>query len=140
MALVLDTGVIFAALNADDPAHAACRQLVEGAEETRLVPDPVLVEVDYLLRKTTQPGTWLAFCQEIERGAFALFPMTPPLVLEAARVQTKYGDLPLGFVDAAVFATCVALGETKVAMLDRRHFSVLRTSEGSALDLLPTRA
>jgi len=100
----------------------------------------VLVEVDYLLRKTTQPGTWLAFCQEIERGAFALFPMTPPLVLEAARVQTKYGDLPLGFVDAAVFATCVALGETKVAMLDRRHFSVLRTSEGSALDLLPTRA
>lgn len=38
MALVLDTGVIFAALNADDPAHAACRQLVEGAEETRLVP------------------------------------------------------------------------------------------------------
>lgn len=45
---------------------------------------------------------------------------------------------PLGFVDAAVFVACVALGEEKVATLDRRHFSVLRTEAGRALDLLPT--
>ncbi len=40
-------------------------------------------------------------------------------------------------MNAAVFATCEALGETKVATLDRRHFSVLRTEDGSTLDLLP---
>lgn len=29
-------------------------------------------------------------------------------------------------VDAAVIAVCERLGETKVATLDRRHFSVVR--------------
>jgi len=38
---------------------------------------------------------------------------------------------------AAVFLTCVELGEDKVATLDHRHFSVLRTEDGRALRLLP---
>ncbi len=137
MALVLDTGVVFAALNGDDPAHAACRRLLESAGERLVVPDPVLVELDYLLRRTARAETWLTFCQAIEDGAFDLQAMNPTLLLAAARIQAKYDDFPLGFVNAAVFATCEALGETKVATLDRRHFSVLRTEDGSTLDLLP---
>src|SRR5712691_5679452 len=122
MALVLDTGVIFAALNSDDPAHDGCRHLLETATERLVIPDPVLVEVDYLLRRTARAETWVAFCGGIGEGAFDLFSMTPPIVLEAAKLQARYRDFPLGFVDASVFVTCEALGETKVATLDRRHF------------------
>ncbi|MDP9343723.1 MAG: PIN domain-containing protein [Actinomycetota bacterium] len=140
MALVLDSGVLIAALVGDDPAHHACKQLLESATEHLLIPDPVLVEVDFLIRKTAPVETWLSFCEQIAEGAFDAFALTPTLVLRAARLQAKYSDFPLGFVDAAVFVTCEALGEPKVATLDRRHFSVLRTSEGAALDLLPARA
>lgn len=40
-------------------------------------------------------------------------------------------------MDAVVFETCEALGERKLASLDRRHFSVLRTRGGGPLELLP---
>ena len=98
MALVLDTGVIYAARDENDADHGRCAALIASTDETLVVPSPVLVELDHWLRK----------------------------------------DQKLGFVDAAVFCSCQALGERKVATPDRRHFSVLRTNDGRALDLLPS--
>ena len=40
-------------------------------------------------------------------------------------------------VDASVLATCERLGQTKLAILDRRHFSLLRPRRCQALTLLP---
>jgi predicted nucleic acid-binding protein len=48
-----------------------------------------------------------------------------------------YATLDLGLVDAAVIATCERLGETKVATLDRRDFSVVRPRHCDALRVLP---
>jgi len=59
------------------------------------------------------------------------------LLFAAAQVEAKYADLGVGLVDASVFVTCESIGETRVATLDRRHSSVLRTSDGKALDTLP---
>lgn len=49
----------------------------------------------------------------------------------------KYADLGLGIVDASVVAACERLGETELATLDRRHFSVVRPRHCTALTLLP---
>lgn len=54
----------------------------------------------------------------------------------AARIQATYRDLRIGFVDAIMFLTCMELGEDKVATLDRRHFSVLKTAEGRSLRIV----
>lgn len=137
MALVLDTGVLYALLEEEDPHHAACVQLVQEADEELLIPVPVLVELDYWVRRFASAGVWLTFCEDVDRGAYALYPLDRSILLAAARLQAKYGDLPLGLVDAAVFAVCEALGEEKVGTVDRRHFSVLRTGDGRALRLLP---
>lgn len=117
MALILDTGVVYAALDENDRDHAACAALLSSAEEELIVPEPVLVELYYWLRKNATIDASLA--------------------LAAAHVQARFADQRLGFVDAAVFATCEALGEPKVATLDHRHFGVLRTADGAALRLLP---
>jgi len=47
------------------------------------------------------------------------------------------GSLDLGLVDAAVIVACEALGETKVATLDRRAFSVVQPRHCERLTLLP---
>ncbi len=47
MALVLDTGPLYASLDRDDADHHACRRLIEIADEPLIIPEPVLVEVDY---------------------------------------------------------------------------------------------
>ena len=137
MALVLDTGVIYAALDENDRDHEACEALIADCGEQLIVPEPVLVELEYWLRKTTTIDVWLAFAEDVHAGAFALWHADAALLLAAAKLQARFSDQGLGFVDAAVFCTCEALGESKVATLDRRHFSVLRNAAGDALDLLP---
>ena len=52
-------------------------------------------------------------------------------------VMDRYADQDVGFVDAAVLSIVERLRETKLATLDRRHFSVLRPRHVDALDLLP---
>lgn len=137
MALVLDTSVVYAALNADDPAHSACATLLREATEPLVVPGPVLPQLDYWVRKIASADAWLAFCEDVVAGAYEIYHLSPALVVESASLQVRYADLPLDFVDAAVFVVCGALGERKVATLDHRDFSVLRTPAGEALTLLP---
>ena len=137
MALVLDTGVLYAALDASDPDHKRCADLLETSNEDLLIPAPVLVELDYWVRKFASAATWLDFMQRVAEGAFAIYGLDDTEYLQAARVQARYPQIRLGLVDAAVFVTCQSLKESKVATLDRRHFSLLRTESGRALQILP---
>lgn len=137
MALVLDAGILIATLDARDPHHDRCADLFATTNEHLVIPSPVLVEIDQLLETRAGLPAWLAFVDRMTEGGYAIHPVTPWLVVEAARLQQRYADLRLGFVDAAVFLACVELGEKKVATLDRRRFSVLRTEEGRALQILP---
>ena len=137
MALVLDTGVIYAALDENDADHERCAALIASSDETLVIPSPVLVELDYWLRKNATVGVWVAFAEDLHSAVYALWPANLSVVLAASRLQSRFADQNLGFVDATVFCSCEALGERKVATLDRRHFGVLRTADGRALDLLP---
>ncbi len=47
MALILDTGPLYASLDRSDADYAACRKLIEEVDEPLVIPAPVLVEVDY---------------------------------------------------------------------------------------------
>lgn len=137
MALIIDAGVLLAALNKKDSAHSKSLDLLESTLEPRIVPSPVLVEVDQLLGSLGLMDVWVGFCRQVESGLMRIHDVTPSMILRAAELQSKYRDHPIGYVDAAVFVTCELLGESKVATLDHRHFSVLRTESGKALELLP---
>lgn len=137
MALVLDTSVLFANLDDSDKDHRSCQELLEDSSEQLIIPAPVLVELDYWVRKFATPDAWLSFCQDVHSRVYTVFPVDGELLLKAAQLQAKYDDLPLGLVDAVVFTTCEVLGEPKVATLDHRHFSILRKDDGSSLKVLP---
>lgn len=139
MALVLDTGVIFAALVSDEDDHAACRALIEESREQLIIPAPVFVELEYLLCRRATLQAWTSFATDVGRGAYSVYPLDGHGVDAVARLQTRYSDLRLGFVDAAVFVTCESLEESKVATLDHRHFGVLLTQSGRTLQILPER-
>ena len=137
MTLVLDTSVLIAGLDREDPKNRPCGALLEGTSEGLVVPIPVLTELDHLLGRRGKTDLWMAFAADVGAGAYLLHPTGPDGVAAAADIQARYRDLGIGFVDAAVFLTCVELGEDKVATLDRRHFSVLRTEDGRALEIVP---
>ena len=136
MTLLLDTGPIVAALNAKDPDHARCAMLIEEAGDL-LIPAPVLVEVDYWLLKLAGPQAWSAFVADIERGAYRLIHPTDGDLKRAAELEQAYHDLDLGLVDACIVALCERIGESTLATLDHRHFSVVRPRHCTHLTLLP---
>jgi uncharacterized protein len=136
MTLVLDTGPIVAALNAQDPDHKRCATLLAGTDDL-LIPSPVLVEVDYWLVKLGGVEVWKNFVADIVRGAYRVTHPADADLARAAELEADYHDLDLGLVDASTIALCERLGETKVATLDRRHFSVVRPRHCSHLALLP---
>jgi len=135
VALIVDTGPLVALLDATDPDHERCATLLQKTREPRIVPVCVLVEVEYLLRPWPQALT--ALLADFDTGAFELLDLPTRWLQRSGELIERYRDLPLGLVDATVIAATEMLDETKVATLDRRHFTVVRPTHTLALELLP---
>lgn len=137
MALILDTGPLYASLDRSDADHWACRRLIEEATEPLIVPSPVLVEVDYWIHTRLHVGVFVALLDDIAAGAYSL---VDPRAEDYRRIRDlcdRYADADIGFVDAAVMAIVERLNESKLATLDHRHFALLRPRHVDALYLLP---
>ena len=137
MALILDTGPLYATLDRDDAAHVACRKLVLDARERLLIPAPVLVEVDYWIHQRLHPGVLLVLLDDIDSGAYRVEDLETADYRRIRELCDQYADADIGFVDAAVLAISERLREPKVATLDRRHFGLVRPRHVSNLQLLP---
>ena len=72
MALVADTGALYALYDADDLHNAAVRQVVEGERGPIILPVVILAELDYLLREFLGVEAELDFLEGIARGAYTL--------------------------------------------------------------------
>jgi predicted nucleic acid-binding protein len=118
-----------------DAAHAACENLLSESREPRIVPAPVLAEVDYFLRGYS--GSFRRVLDQIRRRALIVEDLTAADYERADEWLGTYADLEVGFVDSAVLAITERLGETKLATLDHRHFAVMRPRHCQALELLP---
>lgn len=137
MALILDTGPLYAALDRSDADHAECRRLIENATEPLLIPAPVLVEVDYWIHARLHLGVLRALIEDIVAGAYQVEDLQVGDYRRIGEVCDLYEDADLGFVDAAVLAIVERLGEGKLATLDQRHFRAVRPRHVDALRLLP---
>lgn len=137
MALILDTGPLYAALDRSDGDHGACRRLLEDATEPLVIPAPVLVEVEYWVQRRLGTGAWLALLDDVAAGAFQVEDLVSADYRRVRELCDRYADADIGFVDAAVLAVTERLGEPKLVTLDRRHFGTLRPRHVDALTLLP---
>ncbi len=137
MALILDTGPLYASLDRNDAAYRACRRLIETSTEELIVPSPVLVEVDYWINQRLHAGVLLALLDDIDAGAYRVENLGPEDYRRVRELCDQYADADIGFVDAAVLAVTERLREPKLATLDRRHFSLLRARHVRSLALLP---
>jgi uncharacterized protein len=90
MALILDTGPLYASLDRDDADHHACRLLIDTSLEPIVVPAPVLVEVDYLVH-TRMHAAVLAVVERLNEPKLATldhrhFGMLRPRHVDALRL------------------------------------------------------
>jgi uncharacterized protein len=137
VALILDTGPLYASLDRTDADHAACRRLIEACDEALVIPAPVLVQVDYWIHVRLHPGVLVALLDDIGTGAYRVEDLQPGDYIRVRQLCDRYSDSDIGFVDASVLAIVERLNEPKVATLDQRHFRTVRPRHVDALTLLP---
>jgi uncharacterized protein len=93
------------------------------------VPDLVLVEVDQIIRARRSTDAARAVLAAAAAGEFTVAYATPRLLSRAVEIDSRYADLDLGLVDAAVMA--VAERErAPVLTFDFEHFRATRPQRG----------
>ncbi len=140
MALILDTGPLYASLDRSDADHKACRELIEGTDGPLVIPAPVLVEVDYWIHSRLHPGVLVALLDDIVAGAYRVEELRDEDYRRVRELCDRSADADVGFVDAAVLAIVERLNEPKLATLDHRHFGVMRPRHVDTLEIVPMRA
>lgn len=137
MALICDTGPLYAAMDRADADHEACQQLLSTSTERLLVPAPVLVELEWLAGSRLGLQPFSSLLSDIQAGDLTIVDLTRADYTRIRELLHRYADLKLGFVDAAVAAVVERLNESKLATLDRRHFTTIRPKHTDAIELLP---
>lgn len=137
MALIVDTGGIYALYDEDDDHHQDAVRVVDAERGELLIPIVVLGEVDYLLLEYLGVRAEADFLASIQSGAFQLEPFLPQDLQRSRQILEQYRDLELGLVDASVMATAERLGVFRILTTDLRDFRPVTTSGGRTFELLP---
>lgn len=135
--IVVDTGPLVAAADADDHDHDRCVAMFAAARRPWLVPQLVVAEVCYLLEREHGSRAEAAFLRSFGRRELTLVPLTVADTDRMAELVETYASLRLGGVDASVIAIAERLNVATIATLNRRDFTVVRPRHVQALTLLP---
>ena len=135
MALLFDTGILYALADKDDDWHERARRLLQERRDVLLVPLTVLPDAAYLMRLRLGPPAELAFVRSVAAGELSIQNLTSQDLERTTAVMAKYPDI--GFVDASVVAVAERLRLNTIATTDRRHFSKIRPVHVNAFELLP---
>jgi predicted nucleic acid-binding protein len=137
VALIADSGALYALYDRRDQHHRAVREAVEAEAGPIVLPSAILAELDYLLRVRLGHAAELRLLEGIEQGAFAIECFTPQDAWFCRDLLRRYESLDLGLADAAVIATAERLGILRILTVDERDFRVVRTSRGEPFVLVP---
>ena len=109
------------------------RHVVESEQRGLILPSAVIPEVDWLLGQRLGARSRLTFYEGIIEGYYLVADLPRAAYARVAELNRQFSDLDLGFVDAAVIATAEALGLTRIATTDRRHFAPVARALGLVL-------
>jgi predicted nucleic acid-binding protein len=136
--IVVDTGVVLAAADADDRHHASAVALLnEYSADALVLPALVIAESAWMIESRLDPATEAAFIESVALGEFTVADLGPEDYQRCADLIVAYADLGLGVVDASVVAVAERLGITTVATLNHRDFRVVRPTHTDAFVLRP---
>lgn len=135
MIAIVDSGPLYAAVDADDDDHARSLAVLRRPDLDLVVPAMVVAEVTYLVGRRMGAQVEAGFLRGLD--SLEVEVPTPDDWRAIAGLVERYGDFPLGGTDASVAVLADRLGTDLIVTLDRRPFAALRTPAGDAYRLLP---
>jgi predicted nucleic acid-binding protein len=132
---VADTGPLVAIVRKREKAHKKCVAALKSLRPPLLTCWPVLTEAAWLLR--TEPGGIKALGGLIESRAVRLVTLDEVALHWIISILERYASAGAQMADAAVMYIAERDGIDTVFTLDRRDFSVYRTTAGRASHIVP---
>ena len=138
--IVVDTSGLLAALDSNDPRHAASSAAIRSAGPPLVLSPFVLAELDYLLGRSVGPTMQRALLDEVAHGAYRLEPFDAEDLARAVDVIDRYADLRIGLADASLVVLAERYRTHDLLTLDERHFRVVLGPGDRPFRLLPADA
>lgn len=135
MAVLVDTGILYALADADDAWHERAVEWTDEVAELLIVPVTVLPEVTYLLHSRLGAAAELKFVQSTAAGELEIEPLRQQDLTRSVDVMRRYPAI--GFVDATIVAMAERLKIESIATTDRRHFATVKTRHTKGYQLVP---
>ena len=135
MAILVDTGILYALADADDRWHQPANAWLQDVSELLIVSVTALPEVAYLLHTRLGAAAELAFVQSLAGGELEVEDLRRTDLVRSSEVMRRYPEI--GFVDASIAAMAERLQIETIATTDRRHFQSIRPKHIKAFKLIP---
>ena len=135
--LLVDTGVLVATADRNDPDHHPCRELLETDDGPLVTTALVIAEAAYLIDRQVGPDGEVALYQSILDGTLTVEALITDDWSRLQALVDRYRDLHLGGTDASLIAIAERLAVTRIATLDHRHFQVVQPDHTDAFELAP---
>ena len=135
MSILLDIGILYAYYDRSDSWHQRAASLIQHEAGGLIVPAPVIPEVDHLLGHRLGAKARHAFYSGLAGGDYVVVDVPHDRFDDIASLDRRFGELNLGFVDAAVAVLAEVSGVRRIGTTDRRHFEPLAAAV--SLELLP---
>ncbi|HKY16335.1 MAG TPA: PIN domain-containing protein [Microthrixaceae bacterium] len=134
--LIVDTGPLVAAADRSDPHHDQFREVIEADPGPFVTTAMVVAEAAYLLDRQLGADAEIALYDMILEGSLRVEPLMADDWTRVRELVDQYRDLPLGGTDAGVVAIAERLKVSRLATVDRTHFTVVRPKHVEAFALL----
>ncbi len=125
MAVIVDTGVLYAYYDRSDAWHTRARAVIRREAGGLMLPAPVIPEVDHLLGHRLGAKARHAFYEGLVEGDYAVVDLPHDQFERMAALNRQFPALDLGYVDAAVAVLAEVTSVRRIATTDRRHFEPL---------------
>lgn len=139
---LIDAGPLIELVGRQQPHHRACRQVFESTSLPLITTWACLTEASHLIMKRMGHRGREQLWQFINDGALIVHTLQDVQSASAylSRIDellTKYKDCPMDLADATLGASSELLETHRIFTLDKKHFSIYRTVDGAAFEIVP---
>jgi predicted nucleic acid-binding protein len=134
--VIVDTSFLLAFFDKSDSHHAQVAAALQNTDGPFVVSPYVVAEVDYLVLTRIGVHAEIGVLRELAT-AWVLAELPDTALREITDIVEKYREEEIGVADASIVWLAEQNRTKTVGTLDLRHFGVLRTVGGEALEIIP---
>jgi len=134
---LIDTGVMLAAVDADDRWHCVCLDALSSVRLPLLTTEAVLTEFFHLASRNAH-GIERAW-KFIRSGALTVRAMTDADLPELQALMAQYSDRPMDFADATLVHLAARESLSLILTIDHDDFETYRIGGRKKFTILPGR-